>query len=68
MDFVNIKNGIIQLIKKAETELPNDVITALKKAYIIDGSVDLLFKYEVNKYNIIFYYLYYFIDCYSNIL
>jgi len=33
MDYEYIKKGIVQLIKKAETELPNDVIIALKQAY-----------------------------------
>ena len=32
MDKIHIENGIIQLIKKAETELPNDVIIALEEA------------------------------------
>jgi len=39
MDFEGITNGIVQLIKKAETELPNDVIVALKKAYKIEKGV-----------------------------
>ena len=39
MDNVDIKNGIIQLIKKAETELPTDVINALKKAYGIEEGI-----------------------------
>ena len=33
MDFNNIEKGIVQLIKKAETELPKDVISALNQAY-----------------------------------
>ena len=33
MDFQEIKNGIVKTIKKAETELPYDVIIALKKSY-----------------------------------
>ena len=33
MEFKEIKKGIIELIKKAETELPDDVILSLKKAY-----------------------------------
>jgi fumarate hydratase subunit alpha len=33
MDKAHIETGIITLIKKAETELPQDVITALKHAY-----------------------------------
>ena len=32
MDEVNVEDGIIQLIKKAETDLPSDVIDALKRA------------------------------------
>jgi len=39
MDFKDIKEGIILLIKKAETELPDDVIKALKKAYTIEEGV-----------------------------
>jgi len=39
VDNVDIKNGIIQLIKKAETELPTDVINALKKSYGIEKGI-----------------------------
>jgi len=39
MDYENIKIGIVQLIKKAETELPNDVIMALKQAYEIEEGI-----------------------------
>ena len=39
MDNVDIKNGIIQLIKKAETELPTDVIEALKISYGIEEGI-----------------------------
>ena len=39
MDNVDIKNGIIKLIKKAETELPTDVINALKKSYGIEEGI-----------------------------
>jgi fumarate hydratase subunit alpha len=39
MDFEYIKKGIVQLIKKAETELPHDVITALEQAYEIEEGV-----------------------------
>jgi fumarate hydratase subunit alpha len=39
MDDGKIINGIVQLIKKAETELPEDVIKALKKSYKIEKSV-----------------------------
>jgi len=33
MNFDKIKSGVVELIKKAEIELPEDVIVALKKAY-----------------------------------
>ena len=33
MDIKHIEKGIVALIRKAETELPIDVINALKKAY-----------------------------------
>lgn len=36
MDYDDIKKGMVQLMKKAETELPSDVITALKKAYELE--------------------------------
>jgi fumarate hydratase subunit alpha len=39
VDNVDIKNGIIQLIKKAETELPTDVINALKKARGVEEGI-----------------------------
>jgi len=39
VDNVDIKNGIIQLIKKAETELPTDVIEALKISYGIEEGI-----------------------------
>ena len=39
MDFKDIETGIIKLIQKAEIELPNDVIIALKKAYKIETGV-----------------------------
>jgi len=39
MDFTDIEKGIILLIKKAETELPDDVIKALEKAYDIEEGV-----------------------------
>jgi fumarate hydratase subunit alpha len=39
VDNADIENGIIQLIKKAETELPTDVINALKKAYGIEEGI-----------------------------
>ncbi len=34
-----IEDGIVALIKKAETELPNDVVNALKKAYEIEKGI-----------------------------
>jgi len=39
MDFEDIKGGIVQLIKKAETELPSDVIRALENALKIERGV-----------------------------
>ena len=39
MDMENIKNGIVELIKKAETELPSDVVNALKNAHKIETGV-----------------------------
>ena len=39
MDLNNVKQGIIELIRKAETELPSDVIKSLKKAYDIEVDI-----------------------------
>ena len=39
MDFEDIKNGLIELIKKAETNLPKDVINALEKALKIEEGI-----------------------------
>jgi fumarate hydratase subunit alpha len=39
LDVKNLENGIVQLIKKAETELPKDVIVALEKAYKVETGV-----------------------------
>lgn len=39
MNFDDIKQGIVKLIKKAETELPTDVITALENANKIEDGV-----------------------------
>jgi fumarate hydratase subunit alpha len=39
MDFNYLTEGIVELIRKAETELPNDVINALKKAYEIEKDI-----------------------------
>jgi fumarate hydratase subunit alpha len=39
MNIENIVDGVVQLIKKAETELPDDVIQALKKAYKVEKGV-----------------------------
>ena len=39
MDFEKVKEGIVQLIRKAETELPDDVISALNKAYNVETGV-----------------------------
>jgi len=39
MNFKNIEQGIVELIRKAESELPDDVIKALVKAYKIEEDV-----------------------------
>jgi len=39
MNYKNVEDGIVQLIKKAETELPKDVIHALEQAYKIEDGV-----------------------------
>ena len=39
MDYGSIVGGIVQLIKKAEIELPSDVIEALKNAYDIEEGI-----------------------------
>ena len=39
MNFDDIEDGIVELIRKAETELPKDVIDSLKKAYDIEEGV-----------------------------
>ena len=39
MNYDDLKNGIVQLITKAETELPDDVIKALKKSYEIEEGI-----------------------------
>jgi fumarate hydratase subunit alpha len=39
MNFDDIKEGIVKLIKKAETELPTDVITALENANKMEDGV-----------------------------
>jgi len=39
MDQKNIVEGIVKLIRKAETELPADVINALKKAYDVEEGI-----------------------------
>jgi len=39
MYLENIKKGIVELIKKAETDLPLDVVNALKSAYKIETGV-----------------------------
>ena len=39
MDLEIIKKGIINLIRKAETELPSDVIFALKKSYEVEEGI-----------------------------
>ncbi len=39
MDQEHIKKGIVELIKKAETDLPSDVVNALKNAYEIETGI-----------------------------
>jgi fumarate hydratase subunit alpha len=39
MDYADIEKGIVKLIRKAETELPEDVIKSLEKAYAIEDGV-----------------------------
>ncbi len=39
MSFKDIKDGIVELIRKAETELPIDVIKALKIAYELEEGI-----------------------------
>jgi len=39
MNFKDIENGIVELIRKAETELPKDVVDSLKKAYELEEGV-----------------------------
>jgi fumarate hydratase subunit alpha len=39
MNFEDIENGIVELIRKAETDLPKDVVDSLKKAYDIEDGV-----------------------------
>jgi len=36
MDQKDLETGILQLIRKAETEIPPDVIAALKQAYLVE--------------------------------
>ncbi|MCJ7697449.1 MAG: fumarate hydratase [Thermoplasmata archaeon] len=37
MDTKNLEDGLLQLILKAETEIPSDVIAAMKRAYLVEG-------------------------------
>jgi len=39
MDIKKIEKGIVELIRKAEIELPEDVVTSLKKAYEIEEGI-----------------------------
>jgi fumarate hydratase subunit alpha len=39
MNFKEIEDGIVELIRKAETELPDDVVKSLKNAYEIEDGV-----------------------------
>jgi len=36
MDKKDLETGLLQLIMKAETEIPPDVITALKRAFLVE--------------------------------
>lgn len=36
MDQKHVEDGVLQLIRKAETEIPSDIIVALKQAYAIE--------------------------------
>jgi fumarate hydratase subunit alpha len=37
MDAKNLEDGLLRLILKAETEIPPDVIAAMKQAYLVEG-------------------------------
>src|SRR5512137_2591659 len=37
MNTKNLEDGILRLILKAETEIPSDVIAAMKRAYLVEG-------------------------------
>jgi fumarate hydratase subunit alpha len=39
MNYNNIKKGIVELIRKAETDLPDDVIKSLKRAHEIETGI-----------------------------
>jgi len=39
MDLQNIENGIVELIRKAETQLPEDVVQSLKRAYKLEEGI-----------------------------
>ena len=39
MDYDDLKKGVVKLIRKAETELPDDVIFALERAYKIEDGI-----------------------------
>ncbi len=39
MNYNNIKKGIVELIRKAETDLPDDVIKSLKRAHEIENGI-----------------------------
>lgn len=37
MDTKNLEDGLLRLILKAESEIPSDVIAAMKRAYLVEG-------------------------------
>ena len=39
MNEESLTNGIVELIRKAETQLPDDVVKSLKKAYEIEEGI-----------------------------
>lgn len=39
MNLQNIENGIVELIRKAETQLPEDVVQSLKRAYKLEEGI-----------------------------
>jgi len=47
MDLQNIENGIVELIRKAETQLPEDVVQSLKMAYKLEEGIA---KIQIGQY------------------